>query len=123
MVKRSMTATKYNCSKSPLSFMAIFLNFFPLKNRRDRSRVTRSRVPYLRDSSLGTSYILLPERISLRTTIPKNAAEYGTSPVSLSLVHSETFCVLTFNEFPEDTRYRRKRLSTVIPLNKRTAEL
>lgn len=132
--KKSMTATKYNCDKSSLSFMAIFLNFFPLKNRRDRSRVTHSWVPYLRDSSSGTSYALPPERISLRTTISKNAAEYGISLVSsffflfLSLCLSFPFIPGLFSfslstSFRRTRRYRRKRLSTVILLNKRTAEL
>lgn len=128
-VKRSMTATKYNCDKSSLSFMAIFLNFFPLKNRRDRSRVTHSWVPYLRDSSSGTSYVLPPERISLRTTISKNAAEYfsGLSLfLSLSLSFSFIRGLFSFSfstSFRRTRRYRRKRLSTMILLNKRTGEL
>ena len=117
-----MTATKYNCYKSLLSFMAIFLNFFSW-------RIEGIDLGWL---VLGYHIFGILLRVLLmffRRSEYLSEQQFRRTRRSvvlfryISFVHSRTFFILTFNKFPEDTRYCREWLSTVIRLTKLTADL
>lgn len=110
--------------------MAIFLNFFPLRNWRDRSRVTSSRLPYLQSLSFRMFLTFFSTRANIflnnnsqergEVLLAFSCSLTGTFSFSLSTSFQKIHVVIektVFNKTFFKKRIFAKRWNTIILIN------